>query len=108
MPNVLSGSKEPGFSQAWQDWFMYRNLFAGQPSGLYVGIGTNDALAISNTAFFDVLPRYVFTYFSCVRFSDEIARLGFHAWVDLWLSQVKKVNQAGFDFCPKTCPSAAP
>eukprot|EP00964_Phaeocystis_antarctica_P103569 scaffold68831_cov68-Phaeocystis_antarctica.AAC.2 len=45
--NVLSGSNEPGFSQAaWQDWFMYRNLFAGQRSGLYVDIGTNDALAI--------------------------------------------------------------
>ena len=128
--NVLSGSNEPGFSQAWQDWFMYRNLFAGQRSGLYVDIGTNDALAISNTAFFDVClgwagvcfePRSAYhgailqkrscrlsqhcvlgqaanvtmsregtnlgrvteatndaaSTHSCVRFSDEIARLGF-------------------------------
>ena len=132
--NVLSGSNEPGFSQAaWQDWFMYRNLFAGQLSGLYVDIGTNDALAISNTAFFDVCLGWAGVCFepssayhgailrkrscrlsqhcvlgqaanvtmsregtnlgrvteatngaasrtathSCVRFSDEIARLGF-------------------------------
>ena len=109
---------------------MYRNLFAGQRSGLYVDIGTNDALAISNTAFFDVCLGWAGVCFepssayhgailrkrscrlsqhcvlgqaanvtmsregtnlgtvteatndaasthSCVRFSDEIARLGF-------------------------------
>ena len=26
----------------------------------------------------------------------------------LWLSQVEMLNQVGFAFCPKTCPSAAP
>ena len=52
--NVLRGSGRPGFSQAWQDWLLYRNFFAGQRTGLYVDIGTNDAVKISNTVFFDV------------------------------------------------------
>lgn len=51
---VLRGEPRPGFSQAWQDWFLYRNFFAGQETGLYLDIGANDAIALSNTAFFDV------------------------------------------------------
>ena len=51
---VLTASSEVGFSQAWQDWILYRNFFAGQRRGIYVDIGTNDAIAISNTAFFDL------------------------------------------------------
>ena len=26
----------------------------------------------------------------------------------VWLSQIEKLNQEAFDFCPKPCPSAAP
>ena len=51
--NVLRG-KGRGWSQAWQDWMMYRNFFAGQERGVYLDIGTNEALTISNTAFFDL------------------------------------------------------
>ena len=42
--SVLRGMDRRGFSQAWQDWILYRNFFAGQRSGLYVGLGTNDPL----------------------------------------------------------------
>ena len=52
--SVLRGADRRGFSQAWQDWILYRNFFAGQTGGLYVDIGTNDPLRISNTAFFDL------------------------------------------------------
>ena len=52
--NVLRGEAAPGFSQAWQDWLLYRNFFAGRSDGLYLDIGTNDAIHISNTAFFDL------------------------------------------------------
>ena len=52
--SVLTASKQPGFSQFWQDWLLYRNFFAGQERGLYVDIGTNEAVTISNTVFFDV------------------------------------------------------
>ena len=31
---VLRGMNEPGFSQAWQDWILYRNFFAGQRTGV--------------------------------------------------------------------------
>ena len=51
--NVLRGSRFMGFSQAWQDWLLYRNFFAGQKKGLYVDIGTNAPIRISNTFFFD-------------------------------------------------------
>ena len=51
---VLRGMNEPGFSQAWQDWILYRNFFAGQRTGVYVEVGTNDAIKLSNTAFFDL------------------------------------------------------
>ena len=44
---------EQGFAQAWQDWFLWRNFFAGQTSDLYLDIGTNQAVTISNTFFFD-------------------------------------------------------
>mmetsp|Transcript_21709 Transcript_21709/g.49079 ORF Transcript_21709/g.49079 Transcript_21709/m.49079 type:complete len:318 (-) Transcript_21709:344-1297(-) len=50
---VLRGESEQTFSQAWQDWFLWRNFFAGQTTGLYLDIGTNDAVVISNTIFFD-------------------------------------------------------
>ena len=53
--NVLRGSGQPGFSQAWQDWMLWRNFFAGRRKrGVYLDIGTNRAITISNTAFFDV------------------------------------------------------
>ena len=52
--NVLRGRGSPGFSQAWQDWILYRNFFAVHPRrGLYVDVGANDAVSISNTVFFD-------------------------------------------------------
>ena len=51
---VLRGLNRRGFSQAWQDWILYRNFFAGQTNGLYLDIGTNDPLRISNSAFFDL------------------------------------------------------
>jgi len=51
---VLRGANRRGFSQAWQDWILYRNFFAGRTDGLYVDIGTNDPLQISNSAFFDL------------------------------------------------------
>lgn len=50
---VLRGLNRPGFAQAWQDWFLYRNFFAGQRHGVYLDIGTNDPIRISNTFFFD-------------------------------------------------------
>ena len=50
---VLRGKSEQTFAQAWQDWILYRNFFAGKSDGLYLDIGTNDALSISNTFFFD-------------------------------------------------------
>ena len=50
---VLRAVSRTGFSQAWQDWILYRNFFAGQTRGLYVDIGSNEPIAISNTAFFD-------------------------------------------------------
>ena len=49
--SVLRGLNRRGFSQAWQDWFLYRNFFAGQRKGLYIDIGTNDPIRISNTFF---------------------------------------------------------
>eukprot|EP00966_Prymnesium_polylepis_P035264 819416-Prymnesium_polylepis.1 len=52
--NVLRGKDGRGWSQAWQDWMIYRNFFAGQTQGVYLDIGTNEALTISNTAFFDL------------------------------------------------------
>jgi hypothetical protein len=51
---VLRGLNQPGFSQAWQDWIMYRNFFAGQRQGVYVEVGSNDPIKLSNTAFFDL------------------------------------------------------
>ena len=33
---------------------MYRNFFANQSSGVYVDVGANEALSLSNTAFFDI------------------------------------------------------
>jgi len=51
---VLRGANRRCFSQAWQDWILYRNFFAGRTDGLYVDIGTNDPLQISNSAFFDL------------------------------------------------------
>lgn len=51
---VLRGHGRPGFSQAWQDWLLYRNFFAGQLSGVYADVGTNHPLKLSNTAFFDI------------------------------------------------------
>lgn len=51
---VLRGANRRGFSQAWQDWILYRNFFAGRTDGLYVDIGTNDPLQISNSAFLDL------------------------------------------------------
>ena len=56
--NVLRGRNRAGFSQAWQDWMLYRNYFAGQWSGMYVDIGANEALNLSNTAFFDICLRW--------------------------------------------------
>jgi hypothetical protein len=38
--NILTGSKNIGFSQSWQDWFLYRNFFAGKTDGVYLDIGT--------------------------------------------------------------------
>jgi len=52
--NLLRGKAGRGWSQAWQDWMLYRNFFAGQERGVYLDIGTNEALTISNTAFFDL------------------------------------------------------
>ena len=52
--NVLRAAPQPGFAQAWQDWILYRNFFANQSEGLYLDIGSNEAITISNTAFFDV------------------------------------------------------
>ena len=55
---VLRNLPDAGFAQAWQDHFLYRNFFAGMVAesqkGLYIDIGTNDAIKISNTAFFDI------------------------------------------------------
>ncbi|EOD04706.1 hypothetical protein EMIHUDRAFT_220836 [Emiliania huxleyi CCMP1516] len=51
---VLRGLNRRGFSQAWQDWMLYQNFFAGKAAGFYVDIGTNDPLRISNTAFLDI------------------------------------------------------
>mmetsp|Transcript_33287 Transcript_33287/g.55012 ORF Transcript_33287/g.55012 Transcript_33287/m.55012 type:complete len:299 (-) Transcript_33287:211-1107(-) len=51
--NVLLGRNQPGWAQAWQDWLLYRNFFAGQRRGLYIDIGTNEPVRISNTFFFD-------------------------------------------------------
>ena len=54
---VLRNLPDAGFAQAWQDHFMYRNFFAGMTesrNGFYLDIGTNDAIEISNTAFFDI------------------------------------------------------
>ena len=55
---VLRGLNFPGFTQAWQDWFLYRNFFAGQRHGVYLDIGTNDPVRISNTFFFDTCLRW--------------------------------------------------
>lgn len=51
---ILRGVHQPGFSQAWQDWILYRNFFAGQRQGVYVDVGSNDPIKLSNTAFFDL------------------------------------------------------
>jgi hypothetical protein len=53
---VLRDTKrgDGGFSQAWQDWILYRNFFANQTEGFYLDIGANEAITISNTAFFDI------------------------------------------------------
>ena len=39
---------------------------------------------------------------------DREREFNFYRSVDMWLSQVELLNREGFDFCPKTCPSAAP
>lgn len=44
------------FGQAWQDWYIFHNHFSHRTKwgdGTYVDIGTNEALSISNTLFFD-------------------------------------------------------
>ena len=52
---VMRGDdSQQGFSQAWQDWILYRNFFANQTDGVYVDIGANEAVSLSNTAFFDI------------------------------------------------------
>ncbi|CAD7960191.1 unnamed protein product [Amoebophrya sp. A120] len=53
--NIMEGKSESGFAQFWQDWMLYRNFFAGKTGKgfLYVDVGTNDAITISNTVFFD-------------------------------------------------------
>ena len=52
---VLRNLPDAGFAQAWQDHFLWRNFFANmRRDGLYLDIGTNDAIDISNTVFFDV------------------------------------------------------
>jgi FkbM family methyltransferase len=52
---VLLGSNRSGFSQVWQDWFLYRNFFHDlDRPGTYVDVGTNNPLHLSNTAFFDL------------------------------------------------------
>jgi hypothetical protein len=52
--NVLRSLPAPGFSQAWQDWILYRNFFANTSDDMYVDIGTNHPIHISNTACFDL------------------------------------------------------
>ena len=56
---VLLGSNGTGYAQAFQDWLLFRNFFhekllSSPTEGVYVDIGTNGALEISNTAFFDL------------------------------------------------------
>ena len=44
------------FSQAWQDWYLFHNLFAHRVKwgdGLYVEIGVHHPTRISNTLFFE-------------------------------------------------------
>ena len=44
------------FAQAWQDWYLFWNLFSDRLTwgeGTYVDIGTNHPTRISNTLFFD-------------------------------------------------------
>ena len=43
------------YSQAWQDWVLYHNYFRDRKwgDGFYLDIGTNNAIVISNTFFFD-------------------------------------------------------
>lgn len=44
------------FSQAWQDWYLFHNLFSDRltwGNGTYLDIGSNDPTFISNTLFFD-------------------------------------------------------
>ena len=52
--DILAG-KPRSFAQGWQDWVVYHNYFKHYKwgSGIYVDIGTNDPLVISNTVFFD-------------------------------------------------------
>ena len=52
---ILLG-KAASMAQAWQDWWMFHNLFPERlewGGGVYIDIGTNDPTAISNTLFFD-------------------------------------------------------
>jgi len=43
------------YAQAWQDWYMFHNLFSRKAwgEGYYVDVGADDPVWISNTLFFD-------------------------------------------------------
>mmetsp|Transcript_40660 Transcript_40660/g.84637 ORF Transcript_40660/g.84637 Transcript_40660/m.84637 type:complete len:333 (-) Transcript_40660:494-1492(-) len=47
--------KAATFSQGWQDWMIYHNYYRDRAwgEGFYLDIGSNDAVVISNTLFFD-------------------------------------------------------
>jgi hypothetical protein len=56
---LMLRGKAATFAQAWQDWYLFMNIFGHDDKasswggGVYVDIGTNEATQISNTLFFD-------------------------------------------------------
>lgn len=59
MCGMILRGESATFSQAWQDWYLFHNIFghidrlSTWGGGVYVDVGTNAATEISNTLFFD-------------------------------------------------------
>ena len=54
----MLGGEASSFAQAWQDWYIWHNVFRGDGTltwgqGMYVEVGVWHPLRLSNTLFFD-------------------------------------------------------
>lgn len=52
-PHPLSGSESQFYSQCKQDAYLYEHIFKDKPNGVFVDIGANDGITLSNTYFFE-------------------------------------------------------